>query len=357
MKKLPFAIDRHSRVTYTDQIADGFRRAIESGTIRAGDVLPTLDELVALTGVSSIVVRRAVRRLAKEGLVNPRPGVGSVVLARQDRLWQGRVLIVTTEFRDNDLFATMIGILRKELIRAGYQPWQVSVVQDEKGKPDFGQLDLVLREAFSLVVAFGARWGVEKHLRTVDVPYVILGGSGPNHVGLELHAGIPELVARCRSKGVRRILCPVFAEGGETIAEAFAKGGLKASLWRLPYASDLTRGDKVHFGAYEAFRDRLAKKGRDWLPDVLYFDDDYAVVGALQALDEAGVRVPEDVRVVAWRVVGSGPSYRKRLTRLQTDPEESGRKFAGYVLARLGGRNPVADRVAIRSVYVDGETF
>lgn len=357
MTRLPFTVDCNSRLSFTEQIADGLRRAIEAGFFKVGDVLPTLDELVELTGVSSIVVRGAVRRLVKDGLVNPRPGIGSVVLGRHDRLWQGRVLIVTTEFKDNNLFATMIGILREDLIRAGYQPWQVSVVQDESGRPDFGQLDLVLRETFSLVVLFGARWGVEDRLRKTDIPYVVLGGSGPNHVGLDLHAGLPDFAAHCRSAGVRSVLCPVFIDGCEFIARTLSQGGLDVALWRLPYATDLTRGDKVQFGAYEAFRDRLAQNGRDWLPDVLYFADDYAVVGALLALDEAGIRVPEDVGVVAWRAVGNGPCYRKALTRLETDPDEAGRRFAGYVLKRLDKRNPDADRAAVCSEYVEGETF
>lgn len=356
MSKLPFSIERNSRISYTEQLADALKRAIDSGAFREGETLPTLDELSKLTGVSLMVVRAAIRRLVKEGFVNPRPGIGSIVLGRRDRLWHGRVLLVTTEFRDNYMIGTMVGILREELMRAGYLPWQVSVVKNAKGSPDFAQIDLVLREKFSIAVSFRDSLGIERHLRASRIPYVVLGGKGRNHIVFDRHAALPDFIAHCRSSGLRKVLCPVFEGGCDTFVDTLAAAGLKAALWRLPYAADLTRGDKVQFGTYEAFRDRL-RAGRDWLPEVLYFDDDYAVVGALLALDEAHVRVPEDVKIVAWRVVGNGPCYTKTLTRLETDAEMSGRAFAKYILALLEGRHPDAAMAAIRSTYVIGETF
>ena len=72
--KLPFEINRNGAEPLTSQIEQGVVRGIETGFWKPGDILPTLDELAAATGVSLIVVRNAMRRLVDKGRVNPRPG-------------------------------------------------------------------------------------------------------------------------------------------------------------------------------------------------------------------------------------------------------------------------------------------
>ena len=47
--------------------------------------------------------------------------------------------------------------------------------------------------------------------------------------------------------------------------------------------------------------------GRGWLPDVLFFVDDYIASGAMVALLHEGVRIPEDVRVASLYNKGLGP--------------------------------------------------
>jgi GntR family transcriptional regulator/MocR family aminotransferase len=95
LDKLPFAVARSSRATLVEQVAEGLRRAIDSGFYKAGDVLPTTRDLATSLGVSRIVTRAAVRELAEAGLINPKPSVGSVVLGRSGKLWRGNVLFIS----------------------------------------------------------------------------------------------------------------------------------------------------------------------------------------------------------------------------------------------------------------------
>ena len=84
---LPFKVSRSSRRTLVEQVVDGLRQCIVSGRYRKGDILPTTRELAERLGVSRIVTRAAVRALSEAGLINPRPGVGCVVLGTGGRLW------------------------------------------------------------------------------------------------------------------------------------------------------------------------------------------------------------------------------------------------------------------------------
>ena len=98
----------------------------------------------------------------------------------------------------------------------------------------------------------------------------------------------------------------------------------------------LFRSQSLSFAVRDAFAERISKS-RKWLPDLIYFSDDHACVGALAALTAAGVRIPEDVRVVTWSNTGNEPVYAKELTRIEMDPESDAGKFADSILAHLEG--------------------
>jgi GntR family transcriptional regulator len=61
------------------QLADQLRARIRSGEFGPGAKLPTIDEIVADTGLSPMTIRRAYRVLADEGLVRVVKGRGTFV--------------------------------------------------------------------------------------------------------------------------------------------------------------------------------------------------------------------------------------------------------------------------------------
>ena len=150
--KLPFDIDRGSADSLISQLARGISQGVETGFWRPGDILPSLDEFSESAGVSLAVVRGAMRRLVEQGLVNPRPGVGTVVLDPASRLWRGHVAVIDFETRPNFLFSRMSGMLRENLIRANYLPSAVSVAAEDY---DTAPLEAVLRQPVNLAVMLG----------------------------------------------------------------------------------------------------------------------------------------------------------------------------------------------------------
>jgi GntR family transcriptional regulator len=65
------------------RIADDLRAQIDSGTLGAGDQLPTQHDLVARYNVARMTVRQALVQLVNEGLVVPRPPTGMFVRDRK----------------------------------------------------------------------------------------------------------------------------------------------------------------------------------------------------------------------------------------------------------------------------------
>lgn len=62
------------------QIGEVLRNQIVTGQVAVGDVLPTEMELIRTFKVSRSTVRHAIRTLAENGMVQARPGVGTVVV-------------------------------------------------------------------------------------------------------------------------------------------------------------------------------------------------------------------------------------------------------------------------------------
>jgi GntR family transcriptional regulator len=80
VETVEYRIDRRSGVATYLQIVQQTRTALRLGLLRPGDRLPTAKEVVAATAVNPNTVLKAYRELEREGLVAPRPGLGTFVL-------------------------------------------------------------------------------------------------------------------------------------------------------------------------------------------------------------------------------------------------------------------------------------
>ncbi|WP_200309208.1 GntR family transcriptional regulator [Streptomyces adelaidensis] len=76
-------IDREGPVPPYRQIADSLRARIEDGSIPAGRRIPSLVELEAEFGVARDTLRKAVKVLKDEGLVETVTGMGVYVVDRE----------------------------------------------------------------------------------------------------------------------------------------------------------------------------------------------------------------------------------------------------------------------------------
>ncbi len=76
---IEFHLDTRSGVAPYMQLVQQVRRAMRLGLLREGDRLPTVKEVVARVAINPNTVLKAYRQLEYEGLVTPRPGLGTFV--------------------------------------------------------------------------------------------------------------------------------------------------------------------------------------------------------------------------------------------------------------------------------------
>lgn len=360
-RKPPFSLDRSRHGDLAEQIATGLRTAIETGYYPAGSVLPPVRDLARMLDVSKGIAELALSRIREEGLVSPRPRVGSVVCAPDRPLWKGHVVTVIPPGLGNPFDTAIHAVVRDRLTAAGYLVTPVTVTESRPGRfDDFALLDTVLRQQTDLVVQLHNQETITRHLSRAKIPFVRIADSGklpPNCVGAvrrDFAQALPDFAAHCREAGVKFVLQVADVLRADA-TELLSREGIAVSTLRTP--ASLRNGIDYDFAVWaaETFAKRLAK-GRGWLPDLLFFQNDHLANGALLALGAAGVRIPEDVRVATWANYRYGPAYFKPLTRMEIDAASIGATLVDSILEWLkNGTFP--ESVVVGPEYIRGETF
>lgn len=75
-------IDHHGQKLVWRQVADDILADIEAGTLTAGARLPSEADLSEQYGVARVTIRRAIKELADEGILNVVHGRGTYVAER-----------------------------------------------------------------------------------------------------------------------------------------------------------------------------------------------------------------------------------------------------------------------------------
>jgi LacI family transcriptional regulator len=116
----------------------------------------------------------------------------------------------------------------------------------------------------------------------------------------------------------------------EGYAAALAEHGLKARPeW-------IVRAGFMEADGYRAMKQLLTVKPR---VDAVFAANDPAAIGAMKAIWETGLRVPQDVAVVGAGDVAHGDLLRVPLTTVSWSKEELGRQAAGLLLSQIDSQD------------------
>ena len=77
---IEFQLDAASGVATYLQLVQQVHQALQLGLLEPGDQLPTAQQVVGKLAINPNTVLKAYRDLEREGLVQPRPGVGTFVI-------------------------------------------------------------------------------------------------------------------------------------------------------------------------------------------------------------------------------------------------------------------------------------
>jgi DNA-binding LacI/PurR family transcriptional regulator len=359
---LPFSVNRNDVRPLCDQVAEGLRSAVVAGFYRPGDRMPSYRSLASMLGVSQIVTKEALRRIAADGIVEARPRLGSVVRDRNEKQWRGHVVFVCPDL-DVGYFQTLFAeTLRTRLNREGYMFTRASVEhRDAAGAYDLSLLDAALARSVDLSVVLYDRPAIFRHLSKRGVPYVAVAGITEPPAGatgltrFDFNTAVPELVAACRAAGVRKAVQFRLPEPMSNAAPALRAAGIAVTTITLK--PDYAKGKL--FSVEEEGRQGMAKLAASRRLDrdtLVFFTSDYLARGALMTMEHLGIKAPEDVRVAIFANAGLGPTYFREITRMEMDPVAAGGVVADAALACLRtGKYPAG--TVIGPAWRRGETL
>ena len=370
-KPIRFDFDATRRSGLSNQMADGLRQAILTGHYKPGERLPTTLEWAKMLGVSIRVPEAAIARLVSEGLIVARRRYGCVVAERCNKPnWKGHVLVVVPDCDSCYYSAVLLGCIRSRLLSEGYLVTSMTVLHGEgdrnRFKYDLAPLEFALRQSVDLAVLIFnyKRPSIARAIVRSGVPFVEFADAEPcnlkgcvGSVCLDKEAAMSRLAEAIRSSGVRRVM-QVGAYASNFEANFLRRmDGIRFSSWHTGWNYE-ERGvnENIVRVAMESFVRRFRDKGRGWLPDLFYFSDDHVASGALTAMLQEGVRIPEDVRVVTMSNWGLGPVFPVSLTRLELNPYTHGEALAQMVLDYLT-RKVLQGRSIVPLQYVEGDSF
>lgn len=152
------------------------------------------------------------------------------------------------------------------------------------------------------VAVMTSEWGTtlarDLVARQVAVVFLDLGTPGKytSNIRVDYSEGIHQAIDHLRGLGHKEI---AFIAGPQTLRSAVTrrKAFIDAlNQWGLPYRRTLEGNHKVN-GGVRAIHEMLVSPP---LPTAILCSNDLTAIGALNALVQAGVRVPEDVSVVGF---------------------------------------------------------
>ena len=358
-------IDRKSWIKLPYQVAGVLRRAIAADVWAPGEKLPSARTLASGFGVSFRVAVEALRILAGENRISLRAKSRAVVNVEESALKNHRVLLVLPGGIHEYANMTVYERMRMRLNEAGYMVSVTSLMRvGSRNNYDVAQLRTDLRRQYELVVCpYTAHGQVLDIIRSSRQPFVIMPGKAveaKNFVGnIRRDIRSPEraFVGHCRRRKIRRVMIVGKWSGdGAGIQAALAAEGIAAEVMIVRAKVCVFRGESIERSVFDAFSRRFAREGKSWLPEVLYFTDDFACYGAMTAMLTHGVRVPEDVRLATVANRGSLRAFRTTLTRVEYDLPAMGDAASDYILGFLRNGEFPPDAV-VRPVFRIGGSF
>ncbi len=351
------------------RVAGALRGEIVRGERRPGSRLPAENELATAFRVSRGTLREALRTLRNEGLIEAVPGRGNFVMHgspnRPDA--RRRLVGVVVPSVAQPYVPDLIGSIEDELHRHGY-----SMVVGSSGmnrEQQAGRVHRILDEGASGLIVYPMDYEPDlplfDHLVGGGFPVVLIDR---HVVGLAVDAVLPDnaggaysAVSHLLQLGHRRIAfvstdnlgTTSVAERLQGYRQALADSGLGAPeelvLAELPvtraWPRDIVTGATGHAAKIRHFLERE-------LPSAVFALHDYLAADVLDAAEQLGMKVPEQLAVVAFDDDPPAAKLPVPLTVIRQPRERIGRMAADLLVDRIEGRRTETARTVLPTELV-----
>jgi DNA-binding LacI/PurR family transcriptional regulator len=303
---------------------------------------PTITDVARRAGVSKSLVslvmrgadhvsperRQAVNKAAAELGYRPNAMARSLV--------QRRTHLVGVMVSDlhNPFFADVVAGIQEQAARTGYKVLVNSGNRAAAREADAMETLLQLR-ADGIILGSPVLDDEVIGRASREVPIVLVGreahGPAVDSVTNDDRAGAEVAVEHCVSLGHRRI---AHIDGGHGAGAPARRHGYEAAMKRLGLGDlvSVVSGTYTEEGGHTGCLLLLAQKPR---PTAIFAANDLAAIGALNAIEESGLKVPDDVSLVGYDNTSLAALRHISLTTIHQPRLEMGQLALSTLLERV----------------------
>lgn len=236
----------------------------------------------------------------------------------------------------HDFFATVLNGFKQDIEKKGYDITFINVSRN--GNNDMSYLNHCRYRGFDGVLIACIDYDNEdvQELVESDIPIVMIDHTWPNKCGVLSNnlKGMRDLMDYVVSKGHRRIAYIHGESSSEVTKERIRMYKEVCAQNEIPIREEYLREAKYRdaVSSREETEKLLALKEP---PTCILYPDDFASFGGMNALREAGLRIPEDMSIAGYDGILLARSYRPKLTTVAQNTEEMGRQAAELLVQMI----------------------
>jgi GntR family transcriptional regulator len=135
---IPFRVQFRAGASLFEQVVYAATKAMISGQMRPGDAFPSVRVLSRELKINPNTAAKIVGHLVTEGLLETRPGIGTVVATLPDSTRKERTHLLGHEIEELVVAAKRLSIGRDEMLAAIAEHWKRLSTNDAKGAAKAG---------------------------------------------------------------------------------------------------------------------------------------------------------------------------------------------------------------------------
>jgi len=121
---LPFSVDVRPGRPLHDQVVFAVTKAVVNGQLAAGDAFPSVRALSQELQINPNTAQKIVATLIERGLLEPRPGIGTVVAAWRPAANPAKRAVLTSQLDRLVVEARQLGMTLSDVLDAIRKAWK-----------------------------------------------------------------------------------------------------------------------------------------------------------------------------------------------------------------------------------------
>lgn len=319
---------------------------------------PTIKDIAKICGVGVSTVSRAINNHpdinpeTKEKIMNTIKEYGYVPnnSARNLKRVDAKAIAVLVKGISNPFFSNMIKVIEEECKKKRYS-MELSHIETDEDEVD-AALKVVKEKRLRGIIFLGGLFShSDEKLKKLNVPFVFsTAGSIPENISKNQYSNIgvddrkesARMVDYLIRLGHRNIAIVVAEAEEESIGKLRLEGYYDAlQAHNIPVNPKLiyqTRDDIGHFSMENGYLTarKLVESGEQF--SAVYAVADALAIGAIRALLEAGVRVPDDVSVAGYDGIDVSGYISPSLTTIRQPVEEMAKDTVKLLFDIIAGK-------------------